>query len=47
MKRITLFVLVGLLLTTVVGCGTLRGIGDDIATVGHWITRGSNKAATK
>lgn len=47
MKKITLFVLVGLFVMTIVGCGTVRGFGDDISTVGHWLTRGSDKAATK
>ena len=39
MKKITLFVLAGLLVMTSVGCGTVRGFGDDISTVGRWITR--------
>ena len=47
MKRIYLFVLAGLLVMTVVGCGTVRGFGDDISTVGHWLTRGSDRAVTK
>ncbi len=44
MKKITLFVLTGLLAMTVVGCGTVRGFGDDISTVGRWFTRGSDRA---
>ena len=40
MKKISLFILAGFLMLTVVGCGTFRGIGDDISTVGRWITRG-------
>ncbi|MDP2654321.1 MAG: hypothetical protein Q8Q08_09845 [Candidatus Omnitrophota bacterium] len=40
MKKMALFVLVGLLVVTAVGCGTVRGFGDDISTVGRWITRG-------
>jgi predicted small secreted protein len=44
MKKITLFVLTGLLVMTVVGCGTVKGFGDDISTVGRWLTKGSNSA---
>lgn len=39
MKKIYLFMLAGLLVMTVAGCGTVRGFGDDISTVGRWITR--------
>ena len=39
MKKMTLFIMAGLLVVTCVGCGTVRGFGDDISTVGHWITR--------
>ncbi len=39
MKIIVMFVLAGMLAMTVVGCGTVRGFGDDISTVGRWITR--------
>jgi len=44
MKITYLIVLAGLLVMTAVGCGTVRGIGDDITTVGHWFTRGSDRA---
>jgi predicted small secreted protein len=44
MKKICLFVLVGLLLTTLVGCGTVKGVGEDVTTLGHWLTRGADKA---
>ena len=36
------FVLFGLVLITVVGCGTIKGMGEDISTVGHWLTKGSD-----
>ena len=39
MKKIYLFFLVGLLVMTGVGCGTVKGFGEDISTVGRWITR--------
>jgi len=44
MRKITLFVLAGLLMATVVGCGTVKGFGDDLSTVGHWFTRGADRA---
>lgn len=44
MRKISLIILVGLLVVTAVGCGTVRGFGDDISTVGHWFTRGSDRA---
>ena len=39
MKEITMFVLVVMLAVTAVGCGTANGFGEDISTVGRWITR--------
>jgi predicted small secreted protein len=44
MKKFVLFVLAGLLLTTVIGCGTVKGIGEDVTTIGNWLTRGSDRA---
>jgi predicted small secreted protein len=44
MKKVAFFVLAGLLVMTVVGCGTVKGFGQDISTVGHWFTRGSDRA---
>ena len=44
MKGMCLFVLAGLLVMTIVGCGTVKGFGDDISTVGHWFTRGADRA---
>lgn len=37
-KNLLVF-LAGLLVMTVVGCGTARGFGEDSSTVDHWITR--------
>lgn len=42
MKKAYLFVLCGLLILTIAGCGTIKGLGDDIGTVGKWLTKGSN-----
>jgi len=43
MRKVYLFVLAGLLVVTAVGCGTVKGFGDDISTVGHWFTRGADR----
>lgn len=45
MNKIYLLIVAGVLLVTAVGCGTVKGIGEDITTVGHWFTRGSNRAS--
>lgn len=42
MKRAWLAILCGLLILTAVGCGTVKGVGEDIATVGKWLTRSSD-----
>lgn len=41
MKRICLFVLGGLLALSIAGCGTIKGVGEDVSAVGHWLTQGS------
>ena len=42
MKRTCLLALCGLLIVTIAGCGTIRGLGDDISTVGKWLIKGSD-----
>ena len=42
MKKICLLIFSSLLLLAIAGCGTIKGMGQDIATVGHWLTRGSD-----
>lgn len=44
MKKITLLGLAVLLVLAVAGCNTVKGFGDDISTVGHWFTRGADRA---
>ena len=44
MRKMYLVVLAGVLVMTVVGCGTVKGFGDDISTVGNWFMRGSDRA---
>ena len=42
MKKVILTVLGGLLLFSVSGCGTVKGVGEDVSTVGHWFMKGSD-----
>ena len=44
MKRIYLLILAGFIIVTAFGCGTVKGFGDDISTVGHWFTRAADRA---
>jgi predicted small secreted protein len=44
MKKACLFVLCGFLMLTLVGCGTIKGLGEDISTVGRWLIKGSDAA---
>jgi predicted small secreted protein len=41
-KRACLYVLCGLLILAVAGCSTIKGLGDDISTVGSWLMKGSD-----
>jgi len=41
MKKVCLFILCAILLVTVVGCGTIKGIGEDFTALGGWVSRGS------
>jgi len=43
MKRVYTLMVLSLLILAITGCETVKGMGRDIATVGHWITRGSSK----
>ena len=42
MKKICLFIVCGLLVLAIAGCGTIKGLGDDISTVGGWLIKGSD-----
>jgi len=41
-KRVCLYVLSVLLILAVAGCSTIKGLGDDISTVGSWLMKGSD-----
>ncbi len=44
MKKTSMLILVGILLSVMAGCETIKGIGKDISAVGGWMTRGAETA---
>ncbi len=36
-----------IILLSAAGCGTIKGVGDDISTVGGWLSRGSEKVQNR
>lgn len=42
MKRGLLAALCLMLMVVSVGCSTIRGVGEDLGTVGGWVTKGSD-----
>jgi len=42
MKKLLLSVMCVAMLSTLIGCGTIKGFGEDIRGVGNWITKGSD-----
>ncbi len=42
MKRLWVFIVCAFLMSAIAGCGTIKGLGDDISTVGKWLTRSSD-----
>ena len=42
MKRTCVCALCGLFIFTALGCGTIKGFGDDISAVGRWFSNGSD-----
>ena len=46
MKKIILSAICLLLATAFIGCGTIKGLGEDITAVGGWLTRASEKTQT-
>ncbi len=41
MRKVLLSVLCVVFIITVSGCGTIKGLGEDISTIGRWLTKGS------
>ena len=42
MKKVCFFILCSLLILTIAGCGTMKGMGKDISTLGGWLIKGSD-----
>ena len=42
MKKLLLLALFICFTISLLGCGTIKGLGEDISTVGGWFTRGSD-----
>ena len=42
MKKVSLLVLCTILVLAAAGCGTIKGLGEDISTVGRWLMKGSD-----
>ncbi len=42
MKKIGLAVICLMLAIVVTGCSTIRGVGEDLGTIGGWVTKGSD-----
>ena len=43
MKKMLLMALLVMFSSTLVGCGTLKGVGEDLKTIGGWFVRGSER----
>ncbi len=43
MKKVYLLILCGFFAISAVGCGTVKGLGEDISSVGGWFSKSSNK----
>ncbi|OGX35186.1 MAG: hypothetical protein A3C36_08005 [Omnitrophica WOR_2 bacterium RIFCSPHIGHO2_02_FULL_52_10] len=44
MKKLFLVGISIILMAAIAGCGTVKGIGEDLSAVGGWLTKGSEKA---
>ena len=42
MKKFILFSFLAGYVVSLSGCGTIKGVGEDIGAVGHWLTHGSD-----
>ena len=47
MKKLILIMVCLLLATALIGCGMIKGIGEDIASIGGWVSTGSDKVQNK
>lgn len=44
MKKVSALLVLTALVITLSGCETIKGFGEDVSTVGRWLTKGSEKA---
>jgi len=47
MKKISLFIICGLLVSSLAGCNTIAGVGEDLKAMGGWLTQGSDSVQKK
>lgn len=43
MKKLSLMLLGVFCVVALTGCSTVKGLGSDISTVGHWFVKGADK----
>lgn len=43
MKKVTVILLCAFLVGILSGCGTIKGVGEDIKAVGGWLTKSSDE----
>ncbi len=43
MNKIGLLILGGMFMVAAVGCGTIKGLGQDVSAVGGWFVKSSDK----
>ncbi len=42
MSRVLLAGICVFLMVASIGCGTIKGVGEDLGTIGGWVTKGSD-----
>ncbi len=43
MKKLILFMVLFASVLVFSGCETIKGVGEDVSTIGNWLSRGSDK----
>jgi len=43
MKQLFFLIIGVAIVTTSINCSTIRGVGEDLGTVGGWVTNGSDR----
>ncbi|MFC1594221.1 hypothetical protein ACFL38_02725 [Candidatus Omnitrophota bacterium] len=47
MKRLVLIAICLAFTATLIGCGTMKGLGEDITAVGGWFVKGSDEVSSQ